>query len=129
MARVARSYTIQQKTLALVRRVGVRAASDQLCIARGTIYDWINQAGAIYSFTGNAESKTLKGRGRKEIFPGVLDVVTYMKDVRRPEQVLSTAGICQFMWQIHPEWMESYISGKAEREVALERMVQRLANR
>lgn len=49
---------------------------DQLGIARGTIYDWVKQAGAIHAFAGNAHSETLKCQGRKKIFLGVLDVVT-----------------------------------------------------
>ena len=89
MPRVERSYSIKKKraALTLVRQVGVRAASDQLGVARGTIYDWIKQADALYAFTGNAQSKTMKGQGRKEIFPGVLDVITCMKDMRRLEKV------------------------------------------
>ncbi|KAG6623934.1 uncharacterized protein IUM83_02126 [Phytophthora cinnamomi] len=52
-----------------------------------------------------------------------------MKDVRRLEQVLSAAGIIAFMWKIQPEWMTSYLNEKETGTLALERMVQRLANR
>ncbi|KAG1709573.1 hypothetical protein DVH05_020223 [Phytophthora capsici] len=53
-----------------------------------TIYDWRNQAEDIWSFKGHSTSKTLKGQGRKEIFPGVSDRVTYMEDVRREEEAV-----------------------------------------
>eukprot|EP00644_Phytophthora_capsici_P013031 jgi/Phyca11/100706/e_gw1.5.1148.1 len=85
MVRVERSYTIKQKreALALAVRVGVKRASEQLNIA----WPWRNQAEDIWSFKGHSTSKTLKGQGRKEIFPGVSDLVTCMKDVRQEEAV------------------------------------------
>ncbi|OWZ12297.1 hypothetical protein PHMEG_00014569 [Phytophthora megakarya] len=131
MGRVERSFTIKQKreALALAERVGVTRAGKRLNIARPTIYDWRKQAEDIWSFKGHSTSKTLKGQGRKEIFPGVSDLVTYMKDVRREESVLSTAGMIEFMWPTHPEWMSSYVSRVSEGGGALERMVQRIANR
>ncbi|KAG3145918.1 hypothetical protein PI126_g13541 [Phytophthora idaei] len=52
-----------------------------------------------------------------------------MKDVRRDEAVLSTAGMIRFMWKIHPDWMTSYPNRKEAGELALERMVQRIAIR
>ncbi|KAE8963673.1 hypothetical protein PR001_g29296, partial [Phytophthora rubi] len=131
MKRIERSYSVKKKreALALINQVGIKDASRSLNIARGTLHDWTKQAEAIYGFTGNAASKTLKGQGRNEIFPCVSEVLTYMKDVRRLEQVLSTAGIIAFMWKIQPEWMSSYLDGKETGALALERMVQRLANR
>eukprot|EP00644_Phytophthora_capsici_P000305 jgi/Phyca11/99794/e_gw1.4.1128.1 len=78
---VERSYVIKQKreALALAVRAGVKRAGEQLNIARPLR----NQTDDIWSFKGHSTSKTLKGQGRKEIFPGVSDVVPYMKDVRR----------------------------------------------
>ncbi|KAE9215651.1 hypothetical protein PF002_g17304 [Phytophthora fragariae] len=87
MKSVEMSFTVRQKheTPALVERVGVTITSRQLGIARPTLYDWNKQAAAIQAFKGHATSKTLKGQGRKETFPGVSDLLTYMKDVRREE--------------------------------------------
>jgi transposase-like protein len=89
MKRVERSFTVRQKreALAVVERVGVAASSRQLGIARPTLYDWKRQAAAIQAFKGHSTSKTLKGQGRKGIFPGVSDLLTYMKDVRREKAV------------------------------------------
>eukprot|EP00644_Phytophthora_capsici_P016206 jgi/Phyca11/115430/e_gw1.28.261.1 len=110
MVRVEQSNTIKQKreALALAECVGVKRAGEQLSIARPTIYDLRNQAEDIWSFKGHSTSKTLKGQGCKEIFPGVSELVTYMKDV------LSTAGMIQFMWTIHPEWMASYVARSSD---------------
>ncbi|KAG6590953.1 uncharacterized protein IUM83_18386 [Phytophthora cinnamomi] len=131
MRRIEQSYSIKKKceALAVIDQVGIKDASRILNIARGTLHDWTKQAEAIRGFTGNATSKTLKGQGRKEIFPCVSEVLTYMKDVRRHEHVLSTAGIIAFMWKIQPEWMTTYLNEKEKGTLALERMVQRLANR
>ncbi|OWZ16631.1 hypothetical protein PHMEG_0009557 [Phytophthora megakarya] len=76
MKRMERSYTIKRKreTLTLAEEVGVKAASEQLKFAKGTIYDWRKQAAAPWSLEGHSTSKTLKGQGRKEIFPGASDV-------------------------------------------------------
>jgi hypothetical protein len=89
MKRVERSFTVRQKreALAVVERVGVAATSRQLGIACGTLYGWKKQAVAIQEFMGHATSRTLKGQGRKEIFPGVSDLLTNMKDVRPEEAV------------------------------------------
>lgn len=78
----------------------MRAASDQLGIARGTIYSWIKPVDAFYAFNGNAELKTLKGQELKEIFHGVLFVVTCMKDVRRRKQVRTSmvSYLCMHMY-------------------------------
>ncbi|KAG2889761.1 hypothetical protein PC115_g19658 [Phytophthora cactorum] len=35
-----------------------------------------------------------------------------MKDVRRVAQVLSTAVMIKFMWEIHPKWMTTYMNEK-----------------
>ncbi|KAG6956640.1 hypothetical protein JG688_00011322 [Phytophthora aleatoria] len=45
------------------------------------------------------------------------------------QAVLSTAGMIRFMWKIHPDWMTSYLNRKEAGELALERMVQRIAIR
>ncbi|KAE9003300.1 hypothetical protein PF011_g12956 [Phytophthora fragariae] len=130
MKRIDRSYSDKKKreALALIDEVGIKDALRSLNIARGTLLDWTKQAEAIYGFTGSALSKTLKGQGHKEIFPCVSEVLTYMKDVRWLEQVLSTAGIIAFMWKTHPEWTTSYLDGKETGALVLERMVQQLAN-
>ncbi|OWZ06547.1 hypothetical protein PHMEG_00021180, partial [Phytophthora megakarya] len=115
--------------LTLAQEVGVKAASEQLKIAKGTIYDWRKQADAIWTFEGHSTSKTLKGQGHKEIFPGVSDLLTYMKDVRRDEADLSTSRMIQYMWKIHLQWMTSYMNEKKEGAVSIERMVQHIDNR
>ncbi|POM76172.1 Hypothetical protein PHPALM_6624 [Phytophthora palmivora] len=108
MKRIERSYTIRLKreALALVQEVGIEEASYQLNIGRGTVHGWTKQANIIREFKGSAKSKTLKIQGRKEIFPSVPDLVT-----------------------IQPEWMTTYLAGKVNDELALERMIKRMAKR
>ncbi|EGZ04980.1 hypothetical protein PHYSODRAFT_368522, partial [Phytophthora sojae] len=54
---------------------------------RGTVFGWWKQADRLFAFRGNSRSPTLKGQGRKEIFPSVPALVTFMKDTRRDEKV------------------------------------------
>ena len=90
MPRAKRSFTIKQKreALDLVEQIGIEEVARQLNIARGTIHGWTKQVSAIREFSGHASSKTLKGQGRKELFPGVPALITYMKDIRREEAVM-----------------------------------------
>ncbi|OWZ19182.1 hypothetical protein PHMEG_0006606 [Phytophthora megakarya] len=62
------STTRKREALTLAEEVGVKASSEQLKFAKGTIYDWRKQAEAIWSLEGHSTSKTLKGRGRREYF-------------------------------------------------------------
>ncbi|KAK1944522.1 hypothetical protein P3T76_004434 [Phytophthora citrophthora] len=97
---------VRREALALAVRVGVKRAGEQLDIARPAIYDWRNQAEDIWSFKGHSTSKTLKSQGR------------FMNCRNVP-----------FMLTIRPEWMASYVAGISDGGGALDRMVQRIANR
>ncbi|EGZ10661.1 hypothetical protein PHYSODRAFT_369061, partial [Phytophthora sojae] len=65
----------------------VREKREALQLARGTVHGWWKQAEKLFSFTGHSTSKSRKGQGRREVFPDILAVVTFMKDVRREEKV------------------------------------------
>ncbi|EGZ07517.1 hypothetical protein PHYSODRAFT_528766 [Phytophthora sojae] len=120
-----KSYTVREKREAvrLVEDVGVEEAARDLQLARGTVHGWWKQAEKLFS------SKSLKGQGRREVFPDIPAVVTFMKDVRREEKALTTRGIMSFMWAIETEWVEDYLQRKRSGILALERMVERLAIR
>ncbi|EGZ13662.1 hypothetical protein PHYSODRAFT_335414 [Phytophthora sojae] len=83
-----KSYTVRQKREAvrLVEDVGVEEAARELQLARGTVHGWWKQAEKLFSFTGHSTSKSLKGQGRREVFPDLPAVVTFIKDVRREEK-------------------------------------------
>ncbi|EGZ09332.1 hypothetical protein PHYSODRAFT_525315, partial [Phytophthora sojae] len=126
-----KSYTVREKREAvrLVEDVGVEEAARELQLARGTVHGWWKQAEKLFSFTGHSTSKSLKGQGRREVFPDILAVVTFMKDVQREEKALTTRGIMSFMWAIETEWVEDYLQRKRSGIQALERVVERLAVR
>jgi transposase-like protein len=90
MARKQRRYSVQEKRegALLATQVGVDEAARQLQRPRGTIFGWWKQASELLAYQGNARSPTLKGQGRKEIFPSVPALVTFMKDTRREEKVI-----------------------------------------
>uniref|UniRef100_H3GT21 DDE-1 domain-containing protein n=1 Tax=Phytophthora ramorum TaxID=164328 RepID=H3GT21_PHYRM len=125
------SYTVKEKQVCvlLARDVGVEEAARVLGYPRGSVFTWNKQAESLLDFRGPKTSKTLKGQGRKEIFPSVSAVVTFMKDVRRDEKVLSTNAIIDRMCAEDPEWVTEYIASRKCGVLALERLCQRLANR
>eukprot|EP00644_Phytophthora_capsici_P006698 jgi/Phyca11/103745/e_gw1.8.838.1 len=126
-----KSYTVREKREAVLRMsaVGVEKAARELNVARGTEHGWWKQADELLLFTGHATSKTLKGQGRKGKFPDVPSVVTYMKDMRRKEQALTTKGMMEFMYQIETDWVETFLEKNASELLALQRLCERLANR
>ncbi|KAF1784566.1 hypothetical protein GQ600_1031 [Phytophthora cactorum] len=65
--RKQRTYTVKEKQVAVLL---------------------VQDAEKLLDFKGPKTSKTLKGQGRKELFPGVAAIVTCMKDVRRDEKVI-----------------------------------------
>ncbi|KAE9346969.1 hypothetical protein PF008_g8029 [Phytophthora fragariae] len=84
-----RSYTIQQKrdALVLASDIGTKPAADFLGYSPRTVQDWAAQRDAIFDFKGAQVSKTLKGQGREEIIPFAHGLLTFMKDMRRDEEV------------------------------------------
>ncbi|EGZ23122.1 hypothetical protein PHYSODRAFT_378851, partial [Phytophthora sojae] len=79
-------------------------------------------------FRGNSRSPTLKGQGRKEIFPSVPALVTFMKDTRRDEKALSTHAMIDYMWLLEPEWCASYVDSHKSPGQSLEKCVNAFAN-
>ncbi|KAF1781810.1 hypothetical protein GQ600_19400 [Phytophthora cactorum] len=84
-----RSYTIREKRDAVRRmqEVGVEEVARGLLSARGAVHGWWQQDDKLLRFTGHATSKTMKGQGRKEMFPDVSAIVTFIKDKRCDEVV------------------------------------------
>ncbi|KAG2803751.1 hypothetical protein PC129_g13042 [Phytophthora cactorum] len=123
--RKQRTYTVKEKQVAvlLVQDVGVEEAARILGYPRSSVSSWSKQAEKLLDFKGTKTYKTLKGQGRKELFPGVAAIVTYMKDL------LSTVAIIDRMWAEDPQWVAEYISSRKSGVLALERLCQRLANR
>ncbi|KAG6949661.1 hypothetical protein JG687_00014714 [Phytophthora cactorum] len=86
--RKQRTYTVKEKQVAvlLVQDVGVEEAARILGYPRSSVSSWSKQAEKLLDFKGTKTYKTLKGQGRKELFPGVAAIVTYMKDKKKKQQ-------------------------------------------
>ncbi|KAE9096840.1 hypothetical protein PF010_g16185 [Phytophthora fragariae] len=85
-----RSYTIAEKreALQLIDNVGEADALRQLGYSRRNLRDWAAKRAKIFDYRGAQTSKTLKGQGRKEVAPFSHVLVTFMKDMRRDEEVV-----------------------------------------
>ena len=84
------SYCLRVKKevmAAIVSEISQRAASVQFSISRRTIRNWMAQAPAIEAYDGSAKRVTMGGQGRIETIPFAMDLIVYMKDQRREEQV------------------------------------------
>ncbi|ETK76665.1 hypothetical protein, variant 2, partial [Phytophthora nicotianae] len=93
-----RSYSVRKKRDAVrrIQEVGVEEVARELQCVRGTAHGWCQQDDKLLSFTGHATSKTMKRKGRKELFPDVAVIVTFMKVKHRAELVGS--NVCKFYY-------------------------------
>ncbi|KAG2872085.1 hypothetical protein PC115_g24694 [Phytophthora cactorum] len=66
----------KQVAVLLVQDVSVEEAARILGYPRSSVSSWSKQAEKLLEFKGPKTSKTLKGQGRKELFPGVAAIVT-----------------------------------------------------
>eukprot|EP00644_Phytophthora_capsici_P012916 jgi/Phyca11/101358/e_gw1.5.915.1 len=128
------SYTIKEKrqALAVVQRVGVYRAAENLGYPRRTVGDWWKQRDSIVAFEGSAKSKTLKGQGRKEMIPFSSVLVTFMKDQRRQELFVTTSLLMEFIRDNFNEWLDDYYENKKSETSgtqALQRLCQRFMHR
>ncbi|KAJ0390660.1 hypothetical protein P43SY_011835 [Pythium insidiosum] len=130
-----RSYTIAEKQEAL-ERVNDGEARKDVCaamnISKEALRDWMKRAGAITKFSGSLKRKSLGGQGRHEGIPFSHELVVFMKDLRRDEQVVSTHHIIGFMKANYPKWVENYMRDKKSDESAynaLMKLAQRFAER
>ncbi|KAG6948325.1 hypothetical protein JG688_00015147 [Phytophthora aleatoria] len=87
------------------------------------------QVDKMLRFIGRATSKTMKGQGRKEMFPDVSAIVTFMKDKRRDEVFVETSLYTQHHGVHELGWVTNGIADKRGGLLALPRMCERLANR
>ncbi|ETK76663.1 hypothetical protein L915_16973, partial [Phytophthora nicotianae] len=126
-----RSYSVRKKRDAVrrIQEVGVEEVARELQCVRGTAHGWCQQDDKLLSFTGHATSKTMKRKGRKELFPDVAVIVTFMKVKHRAELALTTRGIMEYMWKIEPDWVTNDMVDKRSRLPALQRVGERLATR
>ncbi|KAG3127385.1 hypothetical protein PI124_g13952 [Phytophthora idaei] len=113
-----------------MQEVGVEEVARELLCARGTVQGWWQKADKLLRFTGHATSNTMKGHGRKEMFPDVSAIVTFMKD-KRCDEVESSYYTQHhgYMWQLEPDWVTNCMTDKKSELLALQRICERRANR
>ncbi|EEY70314.1 uncharacterized protein PITG_19614 [Phytophthora infestans T30-4] len=109
-----RGYPIKEKLAAvdLVERIGLTAAVEKLGHLHGTVHGWWVGRAKLRVYEGNKLDKTTKGQGLKESFPFTSALLTYMKDVRRDEEFLTTSGMIAFIQENCPDWIEAYAENK-----------------
>ncbi|KAL3663799.1 hypothetical protein V7S43_011213 [Phytophthora oleae] len=90
MPRKQRSCTVKQKLAAIARieEIGLLETIDELDHPPGTVDSWWRARERLRAFKG---TKTTKGQGRKESFPFTPALVTFMNDIRRDEEWLTTS--------------------------------------
>ncbi|KAG3175755.1 hypothetical protein PC128_g17601 [Phytophthora cactorum] len=100
--RKQRTYTVKEKQVAvlLVQDVGVEEAARILGYPRSSVSSWSKQAEKLLDFKGTKTYKTLKGQGRKELFPGVAAIVTNVKMPKKTLEELQVvrAGFALKFW-------------------------------
>ncbi|KAG2903106.1 hypothetical protein PC115_g15434 [Phytophthora cactorum] len=102
--------------------VGVEEVARELLCARGTVHVWRQKTDKLLRFTSHATSKTMKGKGRKETFPDVSAIVTYMKES-------AVTSIMEYMLQLELAWVTNDMADKRSGLLALQLMCERPANR
>ncbi|POM57405.1 Hypothetical protein PHPALM_38086 [Phytophthora palmivora] len=125
-----RTYTIQEKRKALVLALNI--ATDFLNYPRRTVQDWIRQSDGIFDIKGAQTSKTLKGQGRKEVVPFAHGLLTFMKDMRRDEELLCTTMMLEYIKTNHRCLFSNYLTGKksiVSADNAIMRLLQRFSKR
>uniref|UniRef100_H3GYX3 DDE-1 domain-containing protein n=1 Tax=Phytophthora ramorum TaxID=164328 RepID=H3GYX3_PHYRM len=134
MPKAKKSYTIAKKreALDLVAVSSELEAATRLGISRRTIRDWVAEKDKIREFTGSERSPTLKGQGKRELFPFFHGLINYMKDRRRAEKILSTKHMIIYIKSNHAGWLANYMADKVSPQSgihALERACQRFCER
>ncbi|POM62766.1 hypothetical protein PHPALM_28032 [Phytophthora palmivora] len=120
---INRTYT---KALVFALNIGNKSGADFLNYPGRTVQDWIRQRDAIFDFKGAQTNKTLIKPGRKEVAPFAHGHLTFMKDMRRNEEV--TVVHYDDIKTNHRCWLSNYVMGKksiVSADIAIMRLLQR----
>ncbi|KAH9151337.1 hypothetical protein AeRB84_006025, partial [Aphanomyces euteiches] len=99
---------------------------------RQTFSGWLTKSSTYMNCHATAKQKSLGGLGQVESIPFGNELVTFMKDVRREEHVLTTAHMITWIKTHHGKWLDRYIAMKkddASGYNTLMRLCQRFAHR
>ncbi|KAG9408359.1 hypothetical protein AC1031_021600 [Aphanomyces cochlioides] len=81
-------------------------------VPRQTFMGWLKKYDAYTSRPVSRRALTLGGQGRSESIPFGPDLLTFMKDTRRGEHILTSAHMANWIKCHHNEWLERYMSNK-----------------
>ncbi|RHY26676.1 hypothetical protein DYB25_013829 [Aphanomyces astaci] len=93
-------------------------------IPRNTWKSWKKQRAKFMTTRRNAKHKTLGGQGAKIIIPFQHDLLTFMKDVRRDEHILTSMHMINFMKTHYYDWLTAYMSDKVDPYKSILRLCQ-----
>ncbi|RHY24476.1 hypothetical protein DYB36_012672 [Aphanomyces astaci] len=131
--RCHKSYSIgeKRKLLASFERLGL--SSRRFCeiegIPRTTWRDWRKNSKKIKETAINAKRKTLGGQGAKCSIPFRNHLLSFMKDVRRGEHILTSMHMITFMKTYYEDWLTTYTEDKRDGYKSLLKLCQDFARR
>ncbi|KAH9106203.1 hypothetical protein AeMF1_018119 [Aphanomyces euteiches] len=101
-------------------------------VPRTTFLGWSKERQLYMSHQGSGKRMSLDGQGCHEVIPFGQELVTFMKDIRREEHILTTAHMVTWMKTHHPFWIDAYLANKKNDErgySSLMHLYQRFAHR
>ncbi|RHY83265.1 hypothetical protein DYB35_009927 [Aphanomyces astaci] len=127
------AYTIDRKREYFVLFDAFGGTARTFCALHGlpqeTWKSWTKQRANIMSTRRNAKRKTLGGQGAKSIIPFERDLLTFMKDVRRDEHILTSMHMINFTKTHYQEWLTGYMANKVDPYKSLLGLCQSFAHR
>ncbi|OQR98456.1 hypothetical protein ACHHYP_20381 [Achlya hypogyna] len=83
-----------------------------------TFHDWIRRNNTIFAWDGPERAATFSSQGHRENNPFFLGLVTFMKDMRRNNVVVTTHDMLEYVSFPHPDWYDVYMTCKISPERA-----------
>ncbi|OQR85699.1 hypothetical protein ACHHYP_20554 [Achlya hypogyna] len=88
----------------------VRRFAAEQNVPRRTFGWWLERADEYLSASFSRNQKHLSNREKDVVFPFGAGLLTFMMDVRREEEILTTAKMATWISTYHSEWLETYVS-------------------
>ncbi|OQR82468.1 hypothetical protein ACHHYP_15975 [Achlya hypogyna] len=101
-------------------------------VPSATFYGWVQRSSAILAYDGPESAATLGRQGGVEANPFSRGLVTFMKGMRRTDEMVTTYNMIEYVAWYYREWYTTYINSKLSPErgyLTLFRYLQRFAHR
>ncbi|KAK1929640.1 hypothetical protein P3T76_014857 [Phytophthora citrophthora] len=128
-------YSVKLKRQVLTaldtEQLSLRVASRKFGVPRRTASNWVKEKRNIFSIKGS-EKTLARTTGTPELIPFSTQLVTYMKDIRRTNQPLTTTKMAHYIKTEHLHWIAAYTATKVREDAAYEsllRLMRRFAYR